>query len=304
MVNVENLNNLICEIPEIESCFTKESHVFATTYSFKTHRKEEHPTMTDIIYNNPKFVEWKAKMEYELGQLKQDQLISEILKLFNHFTGWTDKSTFRQLKTKLLVLSEHLEEYRDVTSELPMISDLRIPERELAEKMLGALCNLQKNTHYSATDKEDTMNDYVRDMLSASYEVKDQTRQGESVSGNEAGEVDIQICYSSLPVVMIEGIKLDSLKKTELDAHINKLLTKYDPNGCPYAMIIIYATCSRFDQFCENLYEYLNAYAYPYDRKTELLRKDISYSEIKLYQIVLDRNNQHTLVSFYAVHKR
>lgn len=47
------------------------------------------------------------------------------------------------------------------------------------------------------------MNDYVRDILDESYELKDQTMQGESESGNGAGEIDIQICIEGLPLVMM-----------------------------------------------------------------------------------------------------
>ena len=302
MVNYENICNLIEEIESIKTLFSDESLVMASSYSFEKRRRENHSMTLSMIYNQPKFIEWKAKMEYELSQLKQDQLITDILKLFNRFTGWSDKKTFSQLEAKLLVLSEHLKEYEMMQSEYVEIDDLRIPERELSEKILGALCKLQKNTHYSSADKEDTMNDFVRDMLSASYEVNDQTRQGESVNGNDAGEVDIQIRYFGLPVVMIEGIKLDSLKAIELDEHVNKVLTKYDPNGCPYAVVIVYATGVKFDSFCDRLFNHLDAYEFPYDRKTNLVRKVTPLSEIKHMQIILDRNSQNTLVHFFVVH--
>lgn len=59
------------------------------------------------------------------------------------------------------------------------------------------------------------------------YQIKDQTRQGESQKGDDAGEVDIQICVDGFPIVMIEALVLDSLKKQYLGDHINKVLTKY-----------------------------------------------------------------------------
>ncbi len=302
MTNFENIRELIGKIENIKALFYEESFVAATSYSFEKRRRENHSMTLSLIYNQSEFIEWKAKLEYELSQLKQDQLITDIQKLFNRFTGWTDKKTFAQLEAKLFVLSEHLQDYETTQSEDVDIDDLRIPERELSEKLLRALCNLQKNAHYSSADKEDTMNDFVRDMLSESYDVNDQTRQGESVNGNDAGEIDIQIRYSGLPAVMMEGIKLSSLKASELDEHVNKVLTKYDPNGCPYAVVIVYATSARFDSFCDKLFNHLDAYEFPYNRKTNLVRKDTPFSEIKHMQIVLDRNNQHTLVHFYAVH--
>lgn len=71
------------------------------------------------------------------------------------------------------------------------------------------------------------MNDFIRDLLDESFEVKDQTRQGKSENG-EKGEIDIQICKDGLPVVMIECLILNSLVKKILDIHINKVLTLYD----------------------------------------------------------------------------
>lgn len=302
MADFENMRKLIGEIEKIKLLFSKESFASASSYSFEKRRRENHSMTLNMIYNQSDFIEWKAKMEYELSQLKQDQLITDIQKLFNRFTGWTDEKTFSQLEAKLLVLSEHLNDYETIQNEDIEIDDLRIPERELSEKILGALCKLQKNTHYSSADKEDIMNDFVRDMLSASYEVNDQTRQGRSVNGSDAGEIDIQIRYSGLPVVMMEGIKLSSLKVDELDEHVSKVLTKYDPNGCPYAVLIVYATGTRFDSFCDKLFNHLDAYEYPYDRRTNLVRKDTPFSEIKHMHIILDRNSQNILVHFYVVH--
>ena len=74
------------------------------------------------------------------------------------------------------------------------------------------------------------------------YQIKDQTRQGESQKGDDAGEVDIQICVDGFPIVMIEALVLDSLKKQYLGDHINKVLTKYDPNGCPHSHLQ-YSNC-------------------------------------------------------------
>ena len=90
-------------------------------------------------------------------------------------------------------------------------------------------------------------------ILGESYEIKDQTRQGDSVSGKDAGEVDLQICKSGMPLVMIEGIKLKSLDKNNLDIHIKKVMTNYDPNGCPYAVLLIYCTADIFNDFYKKL---------------------------------------------------
>ncbi len=82
-----------------------------------------------------------------------------------------------------------------------------------------ALVKLQKNNHYNSSSSEDTMNDYVRDILDESYELRDQTRQGESESGSDAGEIDIQICVEGLQLVMMEALKLESVVDKMLNMH-------------------------------------------------------------------------------------
>lgn len=87
-------------------------------------------------------------------------------------------------------MKDHLGEYEpDYDS---MIKDDRIPETEISDKVLRVLSKMQRNHHYDSSSSEDTMNDYIRDILDESYNVKDQTRQGDSTKGDEAGEIDTQ----------------------------------------------------------------------------------------------------------------
>ena len=164
------------------------------------------------------------------------------------------------------------------------------------------MSKLQRNHHYNTESSEDTMNDYIRDLLDESYIMKDQTRQGESEAGESAGEVDIQICADGLPVVMIEGVKISSLEKDTLDTHINKVLTKYDPNGCPYVFLLIYTTVKKFDSGYQKILDYFQGYDYPYDRVTDLEDVDTGYAELKHAQIILNRNNQKTRVHIWTAH--
>ena len=122
------------------------------------------------------------------------------------------------------------------------------------------------------------------------YQIKDQTRQGESQKGDDAGEVDIQICVDGFPIVMIEALVLDSLKKQYLGDHINKVLTKYDPNGCPYAVIVIYATMARFDSFYSKFLEYLNQYEFPYEKLSDIYDVPTDYTQYRHAQIILCRS--------------
>lgn len=146
------------------------------------------------------------------------------------------------------------------------------------------------------------MNDYIRDILGESYFMKDQTRQGDSENGDEAGEVDIQLCYDGLPVVMIEGIKVSSLERERLDSHMNKVLTKYDPNGCPYTFLIVYTTAKNFDLGYKNIFNHFDKYSYPFPREYSLLDVETGYGELKHAQIILNRNGQKIRVHIWAAH--
>lgn len=198
-------------------------------------------------------------------------------------------------------MKEHLNDYIENSTDT-VINDIRIPEKELVEKILRALSKLQRNHNYGTLSSEDTMNDYIRDILDESYVIKDQTRQGNSENGDSAGEIDIQICSEGLPVVMIEGIKLDSLSKEYLDKHIDKVLTKYDPNGCPYAFVIIYVTVKNLELFYNKLQQHLREYEFPYPKLTDIINVDTGYGELKHSNIILERNGQKTIVHFYVAH--
>lgn len=153
---------------------------------------------------------WRDALLLELSQLKEDDYIAELKRLLSRFTGFDDKSRFDKIESKLKVMSERLEDYVLLSTDI-IINDERVPETELIQKVTRALVKLQKNNHYNSSSSEDTMNDYVRDILDESYELRDQTRQGKSESGNGAGEIDIQICIEGLPLVMIGALKLESV---------------------------------------------------------------------------------------------
>lgn len=302
MVNIDAIYTLIDQIPAIKSLFTQENLTMFSSYNYRT-GTQEHPCVElQTIYKNPKFLQWKERLCFELGQIKGDTYIDEIIVLASHFTGWDDKTRFGKLESKLYVLKDHLDGYKEDCDTALIGDDSRIPEKELCDKLFRALSKLQRNHHYDADSSEDTMNDYIRDVLDESYTIKDQTRQGKSESGAEAGEVDIQICHDGLPVAMIEGIKVASLERDRLGAHINKVLTKYDPNGCPYVFLIVYTTVKNFDSGYENIFEYFDKYDYPFPRENSLSDVDTGYGELKHAQIVLNRNGQKIRVHIWTAH--
>lgn len=302
MINVDAIKELIDQAPEIKTLFTTESYPVASMYDYNTGTHKTSSIDLQTIYTNPVFLQWKDRVCFELAKIEGDAYIDEIIALSSHFTGWDDKTRFDKLESKLYVLKDHLDEYKEDCSTAQIEDDSRIPEKEICDKMLRALSKLQRNHHYNADSSEDTMNDYIRDILGESYFMKDQTRQGDSENGDEAGEVDIQLGYDGLPVVMIEGIKVSSLERERLDSHMNKVLTKYDPNGCPYTFLIVYTTAKNFDLGYKNIFNHFDKYSYPFPRECSLLDVETGYGELKHAQIILNRNGQKIRVHIWAAH--
>ena len=300
MANLEAIQKLIERTSEIKKCFYSADIKMFSSYDYKTRQRKTSTMPCKKIYNSPDFMEWRDELVCELSKLKQDTFVKEILYLCQNFSGLGDENKFKSLSSKLMVLKDHLGEYEPDYDSL--IKDDRIPETELSDKVLRALSKMQRNHCYDSNSSEDTMNDYIRDILGESYNVKDQTRQGDSTKGDEAGEVGIQLCASDLPLVMIEGVKLDSLVKETLNTHIKKVLVNYDPNGCPYAFVLIYTTVVGFNEFYKKLLEHLKKYRFPYERQTDIQDMETRYTELRHAQTILLRSEKNVRLHFYVAH--
>lgn len=302
MVNIDAINMLIDQIPTIKSLFVKENVTMFSSYDYKTRTRNNSGIELQTIYKNPIFLQWREHLCFELSQINGDEYIDDIITLASKFNGWNDKTSFGKLEAKLSVLKEHLNKYKTECNTAKIRDDNRIPEKEICDKILRALSKLQRNHHYDTHSSEDTINDYIRDVLDESYTIKDQTRQGKSENGTDAGEVDIQICHDGLPVVMIEGIKVSSLEQDRLNSHMNKVLTKYDPNGCPYIFLIVYTTVKNFDSGYKNIFNYFDTYDYPFSRESSLTDEDTGFGELKHAKIILNRNGQKIRVHIWIAH--
>lgn len=174
-------------------------------------------------------------------------------------------------------------------------------EETISENILKALLNVQGNKIFYGK-KEDELNDCVRDALSMVYEMKDQSRQGVSTSGKDAGEVDLQICRDGFPIAIIEGLKVNSLDRNYIQVHIDKVLTGYDPFGCPYSYVVIYATVKKFEDFWVNCLNYIrDEYNFPYQVKEDIKELNHMYASSRHAKIVLLRDGKEVSVHFYAL---
>ena len=171
----------------------------------------------------------------------------------------------------------------------------------LFNNVTKALLSIQRDSYYYGAE-ENVLNDALKGRLGMVYEVCDQTRQGVSETGNSSGEIDLLICRASLPLAIIEALKLESVNKNVLQRHIDKLLINYDPNGVPYSYIVVYYTGKHFSDFCASLGEYLRQYSYPYPVADELTVLDSGYSELFQAAINLNRNGKPMHLYFIAIH--
>ena len=134
MINVDAIKELIDQAPEIKTLFTIESYPVASMYDYNTGTHETSSIDLQTIYKNPVFLQWKDRVCFELAKIEGDAYIDEIIALSSHFTGWDDKTRFDKLESKLYVLKNHLEEYKEDCSTAQIEDDSRIPEKEYATK--------------------------------------------------------------------------------------------------------------------------------------------------------------------------
>lgn len=106
------------------------------------------------------------------------------------------------------------------------------------------------NYSLNKDSSENGINDYFRDMLFAKGydEVKDQTRHGISVSGKDAGEVDILLTKDGKEIAIFEGLKLDSVDKSYIATHIDKSIINYNAIGTA-TFVVSYVSVTDYKFF-------------------------------------------------------
>ena len=124
---------------------------------------------------------------------------------------------------------------------------IKIKNHNLFDSIIYSLSCLCGNTKYNSTSDEDTINDYIRDILGKDLTVRDQTRQGQSEASSRketvrAGELDIQIRDNNIPVGLYEALKISSVDKGNIYKHIKKGTILYNPQGVKEVYIVAYVT--------------------------------------------------------------
>lgn len=165
----------------------------------------------------------------------------------------------------------------------------------------SACLKLLSNSMYGRETHENDMNDYIRDIMSGPgrFYILDQTRRGMSENQNDAGELDMMILQNDEPFAIIEALRLKSLAKKNLEAHIQKLLVNYDSVGLKHAFLLIYYVGDD-EEFFKNLNNWLLAYQYPFSFQSS----DVicNFANLKKINIALKHTDIMTTLHVYVLH--
>lgn len=145
----------------------------------------------------------------------------------------------------------------------------------LLDVVVSSCINLQGNQMYRNASENDR-NTFIGSLLEmAGFYNKDQTLWGRSRAGKTSGEIDLFVKKkNSDPFSIIEALNLNSLNKSYLGFHIDKLF-KYDTTGLKYNFILVYSSSKNFFEFWNRYVKYIQQHPYPYSL--------LDYEEIKGY---------------------
>lgn len=158
------------------------------------------------------------------------------------------------------------------------------------------------------TDSEDYNNDYLRDMLSSkTYEIKDQTREGKSMSGLGAGELDLVVEERGRLFTLIEAMKLTSIDAGYINKHYLKLLKNYNPLQVKRTFLISYYTGTNFAAWWNrykshiarlNMAELINP---DYSSFSKIDEQATEFLSVKKLHHHLEINGEHSLCTHFAI---
>lgn len=161
---------------------------------------------------------------------------------------------------------------------------------------------LCSNASYSSTSLENSINDYFRDALSfmGYNEVKDQTRHGVSISGKDAGEVDLLLTKSGKEIAIFEGLKLNSVNSEYIDEHIKKAIDNYNALGTA-TFVVAYVNVANYDKFWENYYEHISNYAHSMECKSAMIELTHPNAATRIAYEILSKDGYDFPVYFMAI---
>lgn len=165
--------------------------------------------------------------------------------------------------------------------------------------MAGGL--LSSNASYTSSSSENSMNDYLRDLLVARgySEAKDQTRHGLSASGQSAGEVDLLLSKDGKEIAIVECMKLNSVDTGYIDDHIDKALNNYNPLGTA-TYVVAYVHSANFGAFWDRYTNHLKCRSLPIQVKRSLTALTSPNASTRVASAVVSRDGFDFPVYFVA----
>ena len=155
--------------------------------------------------------------------------------------------------------------------------------------------------------KMSALNTYIKGLLThcQKYIVHDQTLNGISAGGISPGELDLKICVKKNtreePLAIVEALKLDSVNKTYIKNHIDKIYG-YDTWGSKYNYLLVYAYTKNFELFCSKYKSFMQTNDFPLQVQNHLTERRLNnISEIRIFNTILIRNGRETTLTHIIV---
>ena len=136
----------------------------------------------------------------------------------------------------------------------------------LLRDVLCACTDLQNDITYRDVN-ENTRNRFLRAILKNKYIVHDQTEIGESATGIQSGEVDLEIRKDQeMPWIILEALNISGSGQTDIknwNKHLDKLMVNYNRNGLGTLLLVSYLESSqkRFAAISDAYFEHIQNYA-------------------------------------------
>lgn len=155
---------------------------------------------------------------------------------------------------------------------------------------------------------EDSINNLVAFFLKAYYgeeNVHREEPQGLSGNGHKPGEIDILVYQNGSQFAIQEALKLDSIDKSKLDDHINRMLNNYDTQGVPVTCLVVYAYTQQGNNFFKKmedyLKDYLNSNLFTYSIVENLKKESIDTANICHHVITYRREERSQRMHVFTV---
>lgn len=179
------------------------------------------------------------------------------------------------------------------------------PTKNIIYDILFAVSKLQ-GLSKTIEKSEDSRNTFVSDVLSnLGLFSKDQSKWGESATGNKIGEIDIRIdSKDGQFLTFYEGINLEYLNKTTIINHIKKVMNKYDALGVPEKFIGCYCTTDDFSNLSNkylNLLDNISSEIISFTDVLDITSEFTPHTEIRIFKTFYYKSRRKTSLTHFLI---